>query len=970
MCLVLACALGASATAEIMGYWKLDEGSGDTVADISGNDNHGTIENAVWVKGKSGAALEFNGTDARVVIPDSPSLHPATGDITIAAWVKLASDPTGWSAHASIVHKNSAYQWAIQTDGDLWLGIWGARLESTGNYNFAGRQDEWHHVVATFTSATNTAQIYVDGELDSLGTASATIDATAASLHFGWKEDGGGYVHGTIDEVVLDDTAYTQAQILEIMKTTSTLSGNPSPDTDSTDVLRDAVLEWTAGEFAVTHDLYLGTTLADVNDATRDNPLDVLVAQDLDVTTYDPEGLLAFGQTYYWRVDEVNGAPDNTVFKGEVWAFTAEPFGYPIENVLVTASSAHDADMIPEKTIDGSGLDALNQHSSQPKDMWLSGMGDPTPSIQYEFDKAYKLHEMWVWNSNQLIEGFVGLGAKDVSIEVSTNGTDWTLLEGTPPFAQAPGKAGYAHNTTIDLGGALAQYVRLTINAGYGMLPQSGLSEVRFLYVPTFAREAQPADGEVTDGVDVVLNWRAGREAASHEIYLGTDSSDLALVQTVQENSAAVGPLDYATTYYWQIVEVNDAEVPASYASDVLSFSTPAYGTVDDFDQYDNDCQRIFFAWEDGLGHNGGEDVDDCDVPPSNGNGGGSIVGNASSPFAERTLVRSGQSMPLEYDNAFGASEATLSLDSQDWTVGGVQTLSLFFYGQAGNTGQLYIEINNSKLMYDGLPDALQRSQWLPWNIDLSAVTGNLQSVTSLTLGIEGASAQGLIYVDDIRLYPLASETIEPVAPDPGDPALAAYYEFEGNANDSKGHYSATPAGGPTYVPGKLGQAINLDEIDDQAIYLLAQEEIWPAYSVSLWAKTDLFAQNVNSSLFSISVNTSSGFQVDLDGTDPGNYRYHGSADSVIGPASSAWTHIGVSCDGTQTKLYYNGILSSTASVADTTFTKLAIGVNRAEDNWFGGTIDEVKVYDRALSSGEIAGLAGLTTPIDQPFAD
>jgi hypothetical protein len=451
---------------------------------------------------------------------------------------------------------------------------------------------------------------------------------------------------------------------------------------------------------------------------------------------------------------------------------------------------------------------------------------------------------------------------------------------------------------------------------------------------------------------------------------VGTDSMDLALVQTVHENSAAIGPLDYARTYYWQIVEVNDAETPASNAGDVWSFSTPAYGTVDNFDQYDNDCQRIFFAWEDGLGHNGGEDVDDCDVAPSNGNGGGSIVGNASSPFAERTIVRSGQSMPLEYDNAFGPSEATLLLDSQDWTTGGVQTLSLFFYGQAGNTGQLYVKINNSKVMYGGLPDALQRAQWLPWNIDLSTVAGNLQSVTSLTLGIEGASAQGLIYVDDIRLYPLASETIEPVAPDPGDPALVAYYEFEGNANDTQGNYNGTPAGGPTYVPGKLGQAINLDEIDDQVVYLLAQEEIWPAYSVSLWAKTDLFAQNVNSSLFSVSVNTSSGFQLDLDGTDPGNYRYHGSADSTIGPASSSWAHIGVSCDGIQTKLYFNGILSGTISVADTTFSKLAVGVNRAEDNWFGGVIDEVKVYDRALSGGEIAGLAGVTTPIDQPFAD
>jgi len=741
----------------------------------------------------------------------------------------------------------------------------------------------------------------------------------------------------------------------------------PSTDNGAVDVPRDVVLGWQAGPFAETHDVYLGTVFDDVNNADPANPLGVLVSQGQTETSYDA-GVLDFGQTYYWRVDEVNGAPDNTVYRGAVWNFEVEPFSIPVANITATASSSHDAVMVPAKTIDGSGLDALDQHGNEPGTMWLSGMGDPTPSIQYEFDKAYKLHELWVWNSNQSIESFVGLGAKDVVIEVSLDGADWTILEDTPPFAQAPGLMGYAHNTIIDLGGVQARYVKLTINAGWGMLPQHGLSEVRFLYIPTFAREMQPPEGDITDTVDVVLNWRAGREAASHEIYVGTDPNALALADTTTDNSYPATDLDYASTYYWQIVEVNDAEEPSSYASDILSFSTPAYGVIDDFDQYDNDCQRIFFAWVDGLGHNGGTDIDNCDVPPSNGNGGGSIVGHASSPFAENSIVRSGQSMPFEYDNSFGTSETTLALAPQDWTAHSTKSLSLYFHGDPANTGQLYVKINTTKILYDGLAHALQRTQWLPWNIDLSTVAGNLQSVTSIAIGVDGATASGMLYVDDIRLYPLTPETTHPQVPDPGDPNLVTYYEFEGNTNDTLGTYHGTPSGGPTYVAGKLGQAINLDEIDDQAINLFAQAEIWPAYSVSLWAKTDLFAQNVNSSLLSVSINTSSGFQVDLDGTDPGNYRYHGSADGTFGPASSSWIHLGVSCDGTQTELYYNGVLAGTLDVADTTFTKMAVGVNRAEDNWFGGVIDEVRVYDRALSNGEIAGLAGLTEPFDKPL--
>jgi len=753
-----------------------------------------------------------------------------------------------------------------------------------------------------------------------------------------------------LDKIVVNDTGWSL----------NAGAHSPEPETEAVDVPRDVILNWAPLSHAKTRNVYLSTNFADVNDAV----LADAVSQGQDVNSYDA-GRLAFGQTYYWRVDEVNGAPDHTVFRGEIWSFEVEPLGYPIGSVLVTASSAQDADMTPEKTIDGSGLNELDQHNTEATDMWLSGMGDPTPTLQYEFDQAYKLHEMWVWNSNQAIESFVGLGAKDVSIEFSENGTDWTALQGIPAFAQAPGARGYAHNTTVDFGGAMAKYVKLSIHAGHGMLPQYGLSEVRFFSIPTAARDPQPTDGSTSDSVDVTLSWRPGREAVSHELYLGTDPSELALTATTQESQFEAADLDYATTYYWQIVEVNETEDPQSHAGDIWSFATPAYAVVDDFDQYDDNCNRIFFAWLDGLGHNGGEDVDDCDVPAYNGNGSGSIVGHGNSPFAEQATVYAGrQSMPLAYDS--GTSETMIALNPQDWTAGGIQSLSLQVYGAPGNTGQLYLKINNSKISYQGLPDALQRQQWVPWNIDLASTGAGLSNVTSLSLGIEGASAAGMIYVDEIRLYPQTPELIEPVAPDAGAPSLKAHYEFEGNADDSTGNYHSTVEGDPTYTPGKLGQAINLDEIDDNVVHTLAQEEIWPAYTVSLWVKTDLMGQDTNSSLFNNN-SSSSDFQIEVDGND--DYLYRGTATGIIGPVSNNWVHIGVSCDGTRTHLYYNGLLTTTLDVADTNFGQLAVGINRGMANRFGGVIDEVRVYDRALSHGEIAGMAGITEPFSQAFA-
>jgi hypothetical protein len=334
----------------------------------------------------------------------------------------------------------------------------------------------------------------------------------------------------------------------------------------------------------------------------------------------------------------------------------------------------------------------------------------------------------------------------------------------------------------------------------------------------------------------------------------------------------------------------------------------------------------------------------------------------------EGTIVKSGQSMPLYFNNTGGVSvsetKRTLT-PAQDWTAQGIQSLSLNIYGDPGNTGQLYLKINGTRIDYHGLSDALQRPSWIPWNIDLSGVAGNLRSVTSLTIGIDGAGASGVIYIDDIRLYPRSPETVAPVVPNDGDPNLVAYYAFEGNANDSKGNYPGTANGSPVYTTGKVGQALVLDKVDDIIVNTFAQDVTWPAYSVSLWAKTDVFNQVIYSSLFN---NNSAGadFQIEVDGSD--RYGYRGSGAGLLGPVSSNWVHLAVTCDGTQTELYYNGLYVGTVNEARTQFGQIAIGANRGMNTLFGGTIDEVRVYDRALSLAEVAGLAGVTDEVPISF--
>ncbi|MHC4511927.1 MAG: carbohydrate binding domain-containing protein, partial [Planctomycetota bacterium] len=191
-------------------------------------------------------------------------------------------------------------------------------------------------------------------------------------------------------------------------------ASEPDPADDATDVPREVLLNWRPGEFVPAvngHIVYLSENFSDVNDGIGG------ITQS--AGSYAPPQRLDFETTYYWRVDEVNAPPDSTVHAGDVWSFRTEPVGYPIDgaNITATASSAGGADLGPENTINGSGLDADDLHSTAATDMWLSDNEPLGAWLQYEFDNVYKLNEMWVWNSNQVFEGLFGFGFKDVTVE-------------------------------------------------------------------------------------------------------------------------------------------------------------------------------------------------------------------------------------------------------------------------------------------------------------------------------------------------------------------------------------------------------------------------------------------------------------------------------------------------------------------------------------------------------------------------
>jgi len=549
---------------------------------------------------------------------------------------------------------------------------------------------------------------------------------------------------------------------------------DPVPPNEEVDIPRDVVLSWTPGAFANKHNVYFGTSFADVNQANTIDTRSVLVSPNQDANTYNPVGLLALDTTYYWRIDEVNAPPDSTIYPGSVWSFRTEPVAYPlVENIIATASSIFNADTGPEKTINNTGLNNNDQHSILDSDMWLSNPAGTGPSwLKYKFDNFYKLHQMWVWNSNQTLETIFGVGVKSATVEYSLDGNSWTPLAGVPEFAQAPGAADYTHNTTVDFGDVVAKFVKITANSNWGgLLPQYGLSEVRFFYIPERARQPMPASGQTDVGLDAILGWRAGRSAVSHDVYFSSDMGAIvngtALVGKTAVNSFAVGSLglELSKTYYWKVNEVNEAAMPTVWEGEVWSFTTNEYLAVDDFELYDDSCNRIYYTWGDGSSYSGDPA---CGVAPYSGNKTGSTVGNLNAPFAERTIIHSGlQSMPLEYNNSaapyYSQTQRQWALP-QDWTRGGAKVLSLWFYGATGNSAEsLYVAVQDSsgivKIASYTNPQALQTASWQEWRIDLTTFTGvDLTKVKAIYIGVGNmasptAGGTGKLYFDDIRLY-------------------------------------------------------------------------------------------------------------------------------------------------------------------------------------------------------------------------
>lgn len=205
-------------TTNLAGYWKLDETTGTTAADSSGNNNTGTLTGTPSiVTGKVNNARTFNGTNY-ITIPENAGLHATATGLTLSAWV----NPGSFIPYSGIIHKSNnfilRYDNIPKVACYLFLnGSWSARALSDNDLP----TDTWTHVACVWGN--NTITLYINGVAQNQpAAASGTINAPSDLTYIGYSWD------GSIDEARVYNTALSTPEIGDLFKDNGTVNPDGS----------------------------------------------------------------------------------------------------------------------------------------------------------------------------------------------------------------------------------------------------------------------------------------------------------------------------------------------------------------------------------------------------------------------------------------------------------------------------------------------------------------------------------------------------------------------------------------------------------------------------------------------------------------------------------------------------------------------------------------------------------------------
>ena len=267
------------------------------------------------------------------------------------------------------------------------------------------------------------------------------------------------------------------------------------------------------------------------------------------------------------------------------------------------------------------------------------------------------------------------------------------------------------------------------------------------------------------------------------------------------------------------------------------------------------------------------------------------------------------------------------------------------------------------------------------WYIDLTNL--DVSSVRTLSIGFDRigvTGGRGMVLIDDMRLYARERQLVTPT--DPGFEGLQAQYLFDGSANDSSGYgRHGTLQGNPAFVAGQAGEAIDLDgmndyvNIDGYKGVLADAAGVQHEFTVCAWIRVTsdgeiiTWGTNAGGQRMTFRVDTvlrvehGSGNVRGTNGPDLRDDEWHHVAATI--PSGAAMRDVTLYVDGSN--VIPPGTTTATFNLQPDVDVRIGMG-GPTGDRFLTGLVDDARIYDRVLSVGEIAWLAGKTQPFDESF--
>ena len=751
-----------------------------------------------------------------------------------------------------------------------------------------------------------------------------------------------------------------------------TKASEPEPADGATEVKRDPTLIWKSGEYAGTHDVYFGTDLDEVTNATKDDLASTpgVTYASVDVNSFTPDAL-ELGKTYYWRVDEINDLNPDSPWIGEIWSFTVGDF-------LVIDDFEDYNNFSPytiwESWIDGFGVDENGSvvghdlgSTVDPGEYYVEldtvHTGDQAMPYYYENDFKYSEATMTLegakrdWTREgveRLSLWYYGYPASQGNFVESPQGT-YTMTGAGRDIWNTADEFHYAYRMLNGVGSITAR-----VSAIESVDPNQSLHE----WAKAGVMIRSTLDPNSAHGIMCVT----GDQGISFQ-YRGSAAS----TSTNQSHLDTV-----SARPHWVRIE--------------------------------RDFSGNVIAWH----------ADDA---------GGSA---GTWMMVDQALVELGTDvyigLALTSHQRYIPARATFTEVSTTGNVTGDFT-NIDIGIRSNEPEQMFVSIANAggdpvvETNPDG--DAALVNEWTEWSIPLTDFEGiDLSDVDQISLGFgsEGnnqAGGSGLVYFDDIRLYrkscalnlrsaDFAAADFAPLG-SPGGDCVVDYQELELLAADwlmgdvllDAENRAANPA---AYYPMNAGSGAvavdatgnghdgtiigdNVQWVSSQAVFDQALEfpgaapnyvdvgtwnpsEETGELSIAVWAnwagynggwqglmgKRDAWDNQGSEMMWHLEIGRDSnevGFA--RGGSYPGgNYLME------VGE----WTHVAVTFDGVTATTYINGAENGSGdfSFGPKTDAALVIGcVGANGSNPFNGVLDEVYIFDRAISAEEVAHLAALS---------